>query len=62
MFEDVFEIFEPGMKHLFAERERQRLEIQRPGDGAPPFGVDLDAGVAYFDLPPAEAHGDEAPP
>jgi hypothetical protein len=52
MFEEVFAIFDPGLKHLVDERERQRLEIERPGDGAPPFGIDLDAGVAYLETNP----------
>ncbi|MFD1507646.1 DUF6191 domain-containing protein [Georgenia yuyongxinii] len=43
----------PGLKHLTDERERQRLEIERPGDGAPPFGIDLDAGIAYPQTKPA---------
>ena len=43
-------IFEPGLRHLVEERERQGLDVRRPGDGAPPFGpVDLDSGVAYLD-------------
>ncbi|WP_193314891.1 DUF6191 domain-containing protein [Georgenia thermotolerans] len=47
---EFFAIFEPGLRHLIEERERRRLDIQRPGEGAPPFGpVDLDAGVAYIE-------------
>ncbi|GAA1650843.1 DUF6191 domain-containing protein [Georgenia ruanii] len=49
---EFFAIFEPGLRHLIEERERRRLDIQRPGEGAPPFGpVDLDAGVAYIEEP-----------
>ncbi|MHB1064727.1 MAG: DUF6191 domain-containing protein [Georgenia sp.] len=55
MFEDVLSIFEPGLQHLVKERERQRLEVVRPGDGAPPFGIDLDSGVAYLDVEPSPA-------
>ena len=46
-------IFEPGLRHLLEERERRRHEVQIPGSAAPPFGIDLDAGVAYVDVPPA---------
>jgi hypothetical protein len=47
---EFFMIFEPGLRHLVEERERQRLDVRRPGNGAPPFGpVDLDSGVAYIE-------------
>jgi hypothetical protein len=46
-----FELFQPGYKHLREERDRKRLEAQIPETGAPPFGIDLDAGVARISLP-----------
>jgi len=56
---EFFMIFEPGLKHLVEERKRQRMEIKRPGDGAPPFGpIDLDSGVVFLD---AEAEPDAEP-
>ncbi|RPF28078.1 hypothetical protein EDD32_2587 [Georgenia muralis] len=48
-------IVEPGLRHLLEERERRRHEVQIPGSAAPPFGIDLDAGVAYIDVPPADS-------
>lgn len=62
MLEEVFSIFEPGLKHLVDERERQRLEIVRPGDGAPPFGVDLDSGVVDLDWQPPLLPGSDPAP
>ncbi|MEE6272029.1 DUF6191 domain-containing protein [Georgenia wangjunii] len=49
MFDEVAQIFEPGLKHLFDERERQRHEVQVPGDAAPPNRIDLESGVVYVD-------------
>ncbi|WP_448072017.1 DUF6191 domain-containing protein [Georgenia yuyongxinii] len=60
MFDEVFALFEPGHQHLVDERERQRLEITRPGDGAPPFGIDLDAGIVY--LEPGPVRSPDPPP
>ncbi|MPV38460.1 DUF6191 domain-containing protein [Georgenia subflava] len=56
---ELFEIFEPGLKHLNAERERQRHEVQIPGDAAPPFGIDLDDNVAYIERPVRPREPDE---
>ncbi|WP_454777943.1 DUF6191 domain-containing protein [Georgenia muralis] len=55
---EVFMIFEPGLRHLLEERERRRHEVQIPGSAAPPFGIDLDAGVAY--LPTEEESSGES--
>jgi hypothetical protein len=55
----VFEfaqIFEPGLRHVAEERERQRMEISRPGDAAPPFGGDdLDSGEIVVEAEPRES-------
>jgi Family of unknown function (DUF6191) len=41
------EIFQPGLKHLHEERDRQRTQVIRPAQGAgPPLGIDLEAGTA----------------
>ncbi|AEG43140.1 DUF6191 domain-containing protein [Isoptericola variabilis] len=41
-------IFQPGRAHVTEEQERRRLDIVRtPAEGAP-FGVDLDACIAYL--------------
>jgi hypothetical protein len=41
------EIFQPGLRHLREEKERQKMLVSKPtpGGGAP-FGIDLEAGVA----------------
>jgi hypothetical protein len=46
----IFELFQPGYKHLREERDRKRLEAQIPATAGPPFGLDLDAGVARISL------------
>lgn len=46
------EIFQPGLKHLRQERERQRTDVVHPGDGADPLmEIDLDAGTATVVMP-----------
>jgi Family of unknown function (DUF6191) len=69
-----FELFQPGLKHLREEKERQKMLVSKPthGGGAP-LGIDLDAGTAKItikpgvraDAPPAAepaAEGDEVTP
>jgi Family of unknown function (DUF6191) len=53
------EIFEPGLKHLRQEKDRQRMLVVRPspGDGAP-LGIDLDAGKATINLAPPQGAPD----
>ena len=48
-----FEIFDPGMKYLREEKDRQKMLVVRPkhGGGAPPLGIDLDAGTAVIIIP-----------
>jgi Family of unknown function (DUF6191) len=49
------EIFQPGLKHLREERDRQRMLVVRPSNGAgPPLGIDLDAGKAIISLTPPQ--------
>lgn len=36
MMGDFVEIFQPSVTHLVAEQERQRLDVVREGDAAPP--------------------------
>jgi len=50
-----FEIFDPGMRYLREEKDRQKMLVVRPkhGGGAPPLGIDLDAGTAVIELPSA---------
>jgi hypothetical protein len=56
-----FEIFQPGIRHLYEEKERRRMLVSKPthGGGAP-LGIDLDAGVAKIRIPRAPAA--DAPP
>jgi hypothetical protein len=54
------EIFEPGLRHLREERDRQRMLVVNPthGGGAP-LGIDLDQGKATISTPPQRT-ADEA--
>lgn len=46
------EIFQPGLKHLREERERQRMDVAYPTNGADPLTeIDLDAGTARIVVP-----------
>jgi Family of unknown function (DUF6191) len=56
------EIFQPGLKHLYEERDRQRTQVIRPARGAgPPLGIDLEAGTASIVVPHrAERTGEAA--
>ena len=46
------EIFQPGLKHLREERQRQQHDIAYPTDGADPLvDINLDAGTAPILLP-----------
>lgn len=49
------EIFQPGLKHLREERDRQKMLVVRPSHGAgAPMGIDLDAGKATISLTPPQ--------
>ncbi|HEX3002687.1 MAG TPA: DUF6191 domain-containing protein [Angustibacter sp.] len=56
------EIFQPGYKHWREERDRKRIEAQIPESGAPPLGVDLDAGTAVIPGPKPPADDADTPP
>lgn len=46
------EIFQPGLRHLREERERQRMDVAHPTNGADPLvEIDLDAGTARIVMP-----------
>jgi hypothetical protein len=46
------EIFQPGLKHLYEEKDRQRMLVVRPSHGGgPPLGIDLEAGTARIVVP-----------
>lgn len=49
------EIFEPGLKNLREEKDRQKMLVVRPSHGGgAPLGIDLDAGKATFGVTPPE--------
>jgi hypothetical protein len=49
------EIFQPGLKHLYEEKDRQRMLVVRPSHGGgPPLGIDLEAGTASIVVPRRE--------
>ena len=58
------EIFEPGLKHLREEKDRQKMLVVRPSHGGgAPLGIDLDAGTATFCVtPPEEAPASDGAP
>ena len=45
------EIFQPGLRHLREEQNRQQLIVPRPRASGPPLGIDLDRGTAVIRLP-----------
>jgi Family of unknown function (DUF6191) len=54
------EIFEPGLKHLREERERQKMLVVRPSHGwGAPMGIDLDAGKATISTAVLQHTSDE---
>jgi hypothetical protein len=58
------EIFQPGLKYLREERERQRMNVAYPTDGADPLmEIDLDAGTATIVITtPDGSPGTDSPP
>ena len=60
----VFEFFQPGLRFLREEKDRQRMLVVRPSvGGRGPLGIDLDSGEASFSMPTKpDAPADEAPP
>ena len=46
-----FEIFQPGLKYLREEKDRQKMLVSKPthGGGAP-LGIDLDGGTAKISI------------
>ena len=49
------EIFQPGLKHLREERDRQKMLVVRPSQGGgAPMGIDLDAGKATIAVAPSQ--------
>lgn len=45
------EVFQPGLKHVREERDRQKVLVARPSHGGGlPIGVDLGAGKATISV------------
>ena len=56
------EIFNPGLRHLREEKERQKMLVSKPTHGGgSPFGIDLEAGVAKITVRRPAADPDPAP-
>jgi hypothetical protein len=48
-----FEIFQPELKYLREEKDRQKMLIAKPSHGGgAPLGIDLDAGTAKITIRP----------
>jgi len=48
-----FEIFQPELKYLREEKERQKMLVSKPSHGGgAPLGIDLDAGTAKITITP----------
>jgi hypothetical protein len=48
-----FELFQPELKYLREEKERQKMLVSKPSHGGgAPLGIDLDAGTAKIRIPP----------
>jgi len=57
-----FEIFQPGLRHLREERDRQKTLVTRPthGGAGGPLGIDLKTGKATFTMPPKAGSTEDA--
>lgn len=59
-----FEMFNPGMRYLREEKDRQKMLVSKPthGGGAP-LGIDLDGGIATITIkaktPPEDVPADD---
>jgi Family of unknown function (DUF6191) len=46
-----FELFQPGLKYLREEKDRQKILVAKPSHGGgAPLGIDLDAGTAKITI------------
>jgi hypothetical protein len=57
-----FELFQPGLKYLREEKDRQKMLVSKPthGGGAP-LGIDLEGGTAKISITrPAAAPEEES--
>ena len=50
---EFFESFEPGLRYLREEKDRQKsLVVQPSHGGSAPLGIDLNAGTAKITITP----------
>jgi hypothetical protein len=57
------EIFQPGLKYLREERDRRKIMVANPTHGgAPPLGIDLDAGTARITISRPVSDSEQASP
>jgi hypothetical protein len=56
-----FELFQPGLRHLREERDRQKSVVANPkhGGSGGPLGIDLSGGTARFAMPARPDTGEE---
>ena len=55
------EIFNPGLRHLREEKERQKMLVSKPTHGGgSPLGIDLEAGIAKITVRRPAPEPDEA--
>jgi Family of unknown function (DUF6191) len=48
-----FELFQPGLKYLREEKDRQKILVAKPSHGGgAPLGIDLDVGTAKITIAP----------
>jgi hypothetical protein len=60
MFGGLVDVFHPNAKHAVEEQERQHSLVDDVGTGAPPLGVDLDAGTVRLTRPKRRPESSEA--
>lgn len=55
-----FELFQPGLRFLREEKDRQKMLVAEPrfGKNGGPLGIDLDSGKATFTMPTKPGVGD----
>jgi hypothetical protein len=46
----LFELFQPGVRHIEEQRQSEAMLRDEEESGAPPLGIDLDAGTAVIQL------------
>lgn len=54
---ELFELFAPGLRYLREERQRRQIVAQQAGSSAPPFDIDLDAGIARLGVDRSHEEG-----